>query len=113
MIFDGKRNAKGAAVIVFVDYDVTAGREARHIVERAVEAFGPEVPLEHKFLVRPDSSDSTRLSALAALAAQDQGRLSDMHEAMLAQGPVSSEAEAVNRAASLGLPSSASHRTRR
>ncbi len=103
MIFDGKRNAKGAAVIVFVDYDVTAGREARHIVERAVEAFGPEVTLEHKFLVRPDSSDSTRLSALAALAAQDQGRLSDMHEAMLAQGPVSSEAEAVNRAASLGL----------
>lgn len=103
MIFGANGSTKGAAVIVFVDYAITTGSEARHIVERAVEAFGPEVTLEYKFLVRPNSGESTRLSALATLAAQDQDRLSDMHETMLAQGPVNSEAEAVARAASLGL----------
>ena len=103
MISNGKGNVKGAAVTVFVDYTATTGVEARHIVERAVEAFGPEVTLEYKFLVRPDSSATTRLSAMAALAAKDQGRLRDMHEGLLSLGPVSSEEAALERAASLGL----------
>ncbi|MEL6485987.1 MAG: Na+/H+ antiporter NhaA [Pseudomonadota bacterium] len=103
MMGNRKGNTRGAAVIVFVDYTVTTGIEARHIVERAVEAFGPEVTLEYKFLVRSGSSESTRISALAALAARDQGRLSEMHEALLDYGPINSEAEAVERAAALGL----------
>ncbi|MEM1050467.1 MAG: Na+/H+ antiporter NhaA [Pseudomonadota bacterium] len=92
-------------VTVYVDYNVLTAHEARHLVERAVDAFGDEVTLEYRYLVGTTSSDETRFSARTALAARALGDLKEMHEALLENGPVASEQEAITLASLIGLPS--------
>ncbi|MEM6494478.1 MAG: Na+/H+ antiporter NhaA [Pseudomonadota bacterium] len=99
--------ASQTSIVVYIDYEQDIAHQARHVVERAVEAFGDEVTLEHRYLVPETASETTQLSARAAMAARAFGEHARMHASLLEMGPVPSQDAALDRAASLGVAKAA------
>ncbi|MBF9031685.1 Na+/H+ antiporter NhaA [Rhodobacterales bacterium HKCCE3408] len=78
-----------AQMVVFMDYSDRASRRIRDILVRTAERFGTDgAALALRFLCADDDNNGDcEIAARAAIAAWHQGRLAEMHRALLSRPP--------------------------